>query len=77
MYSLRRQVRIEGSYLIITSPFEEVEKIHFPQLKRAVTETNTAYRAHLNVANARDQGEQSARESEKKRFGDLEKRLGL
>lgn len=69
LYMKKRRARIEGEYLVIHSPLDEIEKYHKPELVAVTVQLNQDYRQHaarMAVRQKQIAEEQAAADQKKK-----------
>jgi hypothetical protein len=72
-----RNVWIDGRYIVISAPLDEVQKVHHKNLIEDVKQANTNYRAFLDKMAKRQAEIFAEEENELKKITDLKKKLKL
>ena len=76
-HSMWRHAWVEGLYIVVHAPLEEIEKCHLPDLREDVQKTNSKYRAYLTQKAAAEVEEGAFRGREREEIDELRKKLGF
>lgn len=76
-HSMWRRAWIEGAYIVVYAPLEEIEKHHLPDLKEDVRNTNLKYREYLAHKARLEAQEQTHKDQERGKIRALKHQLGF
>ncbi len=62
-----RRAWVEGAYIVVHCPVDELQRHHLPDLKQDVAETNRTYRDLLQQARMREARAQQLAEEERRK----------
>lgn len=74
-HSMLRRAWIEGSYIVVHAPLEEIEEYHLPDLKEDVKNTNLKYREYLTQKAKLEAQQQVHQKQEQKKISSLRDNL--
>ena len=72
-----RDTRIEGKYIVISAPLDEIQKVHHKNLVADVKQSNANYRAWLDRMAQKQDEIFAEEEREQQKIADLKKKLKL